>query len=111
VVNIAAEIMCVHGGKVMLIPKQTTLLVGGAPALRATDLIGAPIVGCALPPSPVTVPCTAVVSEIPIPGVGVSATATNEELPLMLQGITGITDSVPPGTFLCASAGQETVLA
>ena len=56
--------MCVHGGKVMLVPKQTIVIAGGA-VLCEGDLVGAPIVGCAQPPSPGTKPCTTVVSTLP----------------------------------------------
>ena len=44
-----AVIQCVHGGRVTLVPRQTTVLVSGAgPLLCEGDLIGAPIVGCPL---------------------------------------------------------------
>jgi hypothetical protein len=111
VLNLSAKIMCIHGGQVMLIPKQMTVLVGGAPVLRTTDVMGSPIVGCPVPPTPATVPCTAVVSEIAIPGVGASLTATAGGLPLLLEGLSGITDGVPPGTIMVDFAGQETVTA
>jgi hypothetical protein len=103
--------MCIHGGQVTLIPKQTSVVVGGAPALRVGDVMGSPIVGCALVPSPATKPCLTVVSEIPIPGVGASLTATAGGQPLLLEGLTGVTDSVPPGTIMVAFAGQTTVTA
>src|SRR5690349_13689125 len=64
-VNISATIMCAHGGRVMLVPKQTTVMAGGAPVVCETDLMGAPIVGCALVPSPSTKPCTMVASTLP----------------------------------------------
>ena len=35
-VNVNAAIMCAHGGKVMLIPKQTIVTAGGAPVTLAT---------------------------------------------------------------------------
>jgi hypothetical protein len=111
VLNITADIMCVHGGKVTLIPKQVKVLVGGAPALRVGDVMGSPIVGCTLPPSPTTKPCTLVVSEIPAPGVGMSPTSMAVGAPLLLQGLSGVTDSVPPGTIIVASAGQAKVTA
>lgn len=111
VLNISAEIMCVHGGKVTLIPKQTQVLVGGSPALRTTDVMGSPIIGCPVPPTPTTKPCTTVVSEIAIPGVGASAIAMAGGMPLLLQGLSGVTDGVPPGTIIVAFAGQTTVLA
>ena len=60
-----AAIMCAHGGQVMLIPTQTKVLIPGGPVLCEGDLVGAPIVGCAQPPSPGTKPCTIVVSTCP----------------------------------------------
>ena len=72
IVNASAKIMCAHGGQVTLIPKQVKVLAGGAPVLCVGDLVGAPIVGCAQPPTPATAPCLAVASEIPIPMVGMN---------------------------------------
>ena len=40
-------ILCSHGGTVVLTPKQTVVVAQGGAVLRETDLIGAPIVGCA----------------------------------------------------------------
>ena len=57
--------MCPHGGQVTLIPRQFQVLAQGAPVLRLVDLVGAPIVGCLQPPTPATVPCTAIVSPLP----------------------------------------------
>lgn len=103
--------MCIHGGKVEVIPKQFTVLVGGAPALRVGDVMGSPIVGCPVPPTPATKPCTTVVSEIPIPAVGASMTAMAGGQPLLLEGLSGVTDGVPPGTIMVDFAGQTTVTA
>ena len=49
----------------MLIPKQTSRHRRWRPVLCEGDLIGAPIVGCAEPPTPGTKPCTMVVSTLP----------------------------------------------
>jgi hypothetical protein len=100
-----------HGGQVMLIPKQTTVLVGGAPALRLGDVMGSPIVGCPVPPTPATKPCTTVVEEVPIPDVGVSLTASAGGKPLLLEGLLGVTDGVPPGDIEVVDPGQITVMA
>jgi hypothetical protein len=105
-VNTNAQIMCIHGGQVMLTPKQTKVIVGGAPVLRETDLVGCPIVGCAQPPSPGTKPCTMVVSTIP-GGTVLKALAVG--MPPHVQTLQGITDGVPPGTIMVASPGQMTV--
>jgi hypothetical protein len=102
-----ATILCAHGGRVVLTPKQTTVTAGGAPILRETDLIGAPIAGCAQPPSPGSKPCTTVVSVIP--GTGTSTTAFVGGLPAHTQTLSGVTDGVPPGTIMVVDPGQTTV--
>ncbi len=58
-------IICIHGGTVVLTPKQAVVTASGGAVLRETDLIGAPIVGCAQPPSISSKPCTTVVSTLP----------------------------------------------
>ena len=65
IVTTNATIMCVHGGQVMLVPKQTQVTIQGGSVLCEGDLSGAPIVGCALAPSPGTKPCTTVISTLP----------------------------------------------
>ncbi|HSJ73377.1 MAG TPA: hypothetical protein VK904_03600 [Miltoncostaeaceae bacterium] len=104
----SARIMCAHGGQVQLIPKQGTVTIQGAQILRETDLIGAPIVGCAQPPSPGSKPCTMVVSALPggsAPKVAVAG------MPAHLDTLSGMTDGVPPGTISVLFAGQTTVQA
>ena len=44
--NANAVIQCPHMGKVNVIPKLPTVTIGGAPALRLTDLMGSPIHLC-----------------------------------------------------------------
>jgi hypothetical protein len=110
IVTSAAKIMCAHGGQVTLIPKQMKVLAGGAPVLCVGDLVGAPIVGCAQPPTPATAPCLVVASEIPIPMVGMSPTVLVGGKPALLAGINGITSGVPPSPLIVAFPGQTTVL-
>src|SRR3954447_14444107 len=105
-VNVNATIMCVHGGRVTLMPKQTTVMAGGSPVVCETDLIGAPIVGCALAPSPSTKPCTMVVSTLP---GGSSLKAKAGGKPIHIQTLSGMTDSVPPGVIMVSYAGQAKV--
>jgi hypothetical protein len=108
IVTTNATIMCVHGGQVTLIPKQTQVMAGGGPVLCEGDLSGAPIVGCLQPPSPGTKPCTMVVSTLP----GSSApTVLALGRPVLLQTLQGLTDGVPPGTLIVANPGQVTVQA
>jgi hypothetical protein len=64
--NANAVITCPHqAGMVKPIPQQMQVLIGGAPALRITDMPGAPIMGCPNLPTPGTptfVPCVSVVA-------------------------------------------------
>jgi hypothetical protein len=65
--NVNAVITCPHQtGMAKPIPKQMTVLVGGAPALRVTDMAGTPILpGCTNLPTPGTptfVPCASIVA-------------------------------------------------
>lgn len=110
IVTTAARIMCAHGGQVTLIPKQMKVLAGGAPVLCVGDLVGSPIVGCAQPTSGLTVMCTVVASEIPIPGVGMSPTVMAGGKPVLLAGINGVTSGVPPSPLVVAFPGQTKAL-
>lgn len=111
IVTSAAKIMCAHGGQVTLIPKQVKVLAGGQPVLCVGDLAGAPIVGCAQPTTSVTVQCTAVASEIPIPMVGMSPKVMVNGKPVLLAGINGVTTGVPPSPLIVAFPGQTKALA
>ena len=110
IINTGAKIMCAHGGQVTLIPKQFTVLVGGAPAMRVGDIMGSPIVGCAQPPTPATAPCLVVASEIPIPMVGMSPKVMVMGKPVLLAGINGITSGVPPSPLIVTFPGQTKVM-
>jgi hypothetical protein len=110
ILTTAAKIMCAHGGQVTLIPKQVKVLVGGQPALCVGDLVGAPIVGGAQPPTPTTAPCLVVASEIPIPNVGMSPKVLVGGKPVLLAGINGVTSGVPPSPLVVAFPGQTTAL-
>lgn len=106
VVTSNATIVCSHGGRVTLIPRQATVQVQGGTVLCEPDLVGAPIVGCAQPASPTTKPCTTVVSTLP----GSSAPhVTVGGKPVYLATLSGITDGVPPGTITVVSPGQTVV--
>jgi hypothetical protein len=98
--------MCAHGGKVMLIPRQGTVTIRGAPVMCVPDLMGAPIVGCAQPPTPATKPCTTVVSTLP---GSWSLNVLVGGKPVYLQTLTGMTDGVPPSPITVAYPGQEIV--
>lgn len=108
VVTTSATIVCAHGGQVTLTPRQSTVTAGGAPVLRETDIMGAPIVGCAQPPTISSKPCTVVVSILP---GGSAPTVAAGGLPVHLDSLSGMTDGVPPGTVMVVSPGQTTVQA
>jgi hypothetical protein len=102
-----AVVMCAHGGRVMLIPRQGTVLIQGSPAMCEPDLLGAPIVGCAQPPTPTTKPCTTVVSTLPgssSPKVLVGGR------PAYVGTLSGMTDGVPPSPITVVFPGQTRVL-
>jgi hypothetical protein len=109
--NAAARLICPHGGQVQVAPRQVDVLVGGLPALREGDLVGAPITGCQVKVTAFTNPCTAIVAELPIPGVALSLTAMAQGRPLLLQGVRALTNSRPPGTAVVAFPGQTNVMA
>jgi hypothetical protein len=63
--NVNAQITCPHqSGMAKPAPKQAKVMIGGAPALRVTDMGGTPILpGCPNLPTPGTptlVPCTTI---------------------------------------------------
>lgn len=108
IVTSTAVIQCSHQGIVTLIPRQTQVSITGGFVLCEPDLVGAPIVGCTQPPTPVTKPCTTVVSTLPgssAPNIAVVGR------PPYLQTLVGVTDGVPPGAVTVAFAGQTVVQA
>jgi hypothetical protein len=109
--NANAVITCTHMGKVTVIPKLPTVTIGGAPALRLTDLLGS-LIACAVPPSPSSKPCLTVVAPPPL---WASKTVTVGGLPLLIQNPipSGTTDGVPPlpdKGLMCSFSGAPTVL-
>jgi hypothetical protein len=109
VLNANATILCAHGGRVTIVARQGAVTAGGAPIIRETDLVGAPIIGCAQPPSISTKPCTTVVSVVPLSGTAARVSVAG--LPAHTQTLVGITDGVPPGTVQVVNPGQATVQA
>ena len=101
-------IMCIHGGTLVLTPKQAVVTASGGAVLRETDLIGAPIVGCTQPPTISSKPCTTVVSALP---GGSAPTVLVGGLPAHVSTLSGITDGVPPGTISVVAPGAPTVQA
>ena len=111
-VNASAIITCCHSGPVVLFPKQTKVLVGGAPALCAGDIAGNPTT-CPVPPSPASKPCTTSTC-LPVPMASVSARVMVAGKPIMLGNPTvpGITDGVPVPcpTLMVMFPGQTMVM-
>jgi hypothetical protein len=92
----------------MVIPGQAQVLASGAPVLRISDVEGAPIVGCPVPATPTTVPCTLVA--LVLPGSWASGVVAVGE-PVVLQTLIAVTDGVPPGPVVVVEPGQAQVQA
>ena len=106
IVTTNAVIMCAHGGQVTLIPKQTQVTIQGGAILCEPDLVGSPIVGCAQPPTPATVPCTVVLSTLP---GSTSLKVMVDGRPAYVATLSGLTNGVPPGTLIVSFPGQTIV--
>ena len=112
-VNANATILCAHAGTVAVTPRQTKVLAGGSPILRASDFAGVPIAGCTIPPSPGSKPGLMVISVAPIPGSSVSLKVMVMGEPALISAgpWTAATDCVPPTPLLnVASPGQTKVM-
>src|SRR5207237_81907 len=102
-----ATITCIHGGRVVLVPRQAQVTVQGGSVICEPDLVGCLIVGCAQPPTATTKPCTTVISTLP----GSSdPQVTVDGRPVYLATLSGITDGVPPGAIIVADPGQTLVV-
>jgi hypothetical protein len=101
--NTAATLQCAHGGVFPLIPSGPRPLVGGAPGLVMTDLLGKVALGCVFNISGVPAPCTIV-------GVvsGVCTKVTYGGQPALHQGVVCATTNGTPN-LPCANAGQAVV--
>ncbi len=106
--NANAELTCPHGGRVSVLPSQEQVLAGGAPVLRVSDLEGAPVLGCPVPVTPTSAPCT-LVAEV-FPGSWSDTVLVVGE-PVLLQTLIAITDGVPPGPVMVIEPGQGQVQA
>lgn len=107
IVTANATIMCAHGGQVTLSPRQAQVQIQGGSVLCVPDLVGAPIIGCAQPPTATTKPCTTVVAT----PSGFSPKVLVGGRPVYLATLTGLTDGVPPGAIQVAAPGQTIVQA
>jgi hypothetical protein len=108
--NINAVVQCPHqSGVAKLMPKQTVVNIGGAPAVRATDMPSTPILpGC---PNIGTglVPCSVVVT----PALPASTKVFIQGQPAMLSTGQMTTNSVAPvmNGARVTFPGQTTVIA
>ena len=102
-----AQIMCVHGGRLMLHPTQAMVRVGGGFALCVPDLLSMPIVGCPQA-GPGIVPCTLAVATEPVimasPRLIVQGRPAYVVVQVGAPG--GLTNGVPPGMIMCVNPGQ-----
>lgn len=108
VLTATARITCIHGGQVVLIPRQVKAFSGGAPVLCVPDLVGAPVVGCPVVPSPTTKPCTSVIATLP---GSFSPHLFVDGRPAYLTTLIAVTDGVPPGSLIVVMPGQITTTA
>jgi hypothetical protein len=97
--NVNAVITCPHQtGIAKPVPKQMQVLVGGAPALRITDMAGTPILpGCTQLPTPGTpgfVPCATIVA----PAAAGSTKVMIGGVPALLATSTMTSNGVPVPT-------------
>jgi hypothetical protein len=106
VLTTSSTVQCSHQAKVALQSSQTKLKAGGSPVLLQTDMIGASISGC--PNSgPSLTPCSSTVSVT----AGMATNLSVDSTPVLLESATGLTNSVPPGTWTVTSAGQSVLSA
>jgi hypothetical protein len=99
-----AKVICSHppGGTVQVAASQHKLKIGGSPVLVMGDMEGKPISGCGNS-GPSLTPCTAVVSTLQ----GAASKLLAGSKPVLLDTATGITNSLPPGTWTVQAAGQS----
>jgi hypothetical protein len=108
ILNSNAVVICPHGGKVLVIPRQFQVMAQGGPVICDPDLVGAPISGCQVKTTAITSPCMAVVETFPgssAPNVLVGG------LPVYLETLTGLTNGRPPAPLAVTFPGQVAVQA
>jgi hypothetical protein len=94
-----------HGGTVST-SSSNKLTVNGSAVLTADGVSGKSVVGCQTPTSNSTQPCKNVGSVMS----GLASKLTTGGKPVVLEGVAGATDGVPPGG-LAADASQNKLTA
>lgn len=102
-----AIVACDHqNGLVALAPSQTLVYINGRNVLVEPDPVGKPIAGC---PNvgPTIKPCT---TTLPV-SAGYSDLARVDGRRICLDGVTGLTDGMPPGSvkYSVKTSGQNLV--
>jgi hypothetical protein len=99
------SMMCPHGGQVQVAPSQSKVLLGGAPALLASDTTL--VAGCAFAIGPKPQPCLTVEWSAPATKVTIA-----NQAPLLQTsvGLCKSAEGIPQGTVLIVST-QTKVLA
>ena len=102
-----AQIKCIHGGTVTIIPKPNILMIEGQFALLMGDLMGSPIVGCPVPVTPTGQgPCLTVAME-PMNWTSPFIQVMGRSPFTFMPGVPGgMTAGPVPGPLMCFSAGQ-----
>lgn len=90
------KVTCLHGGTVEFKGPASKIIVGGKPVLVYANVYGAQIIGCTVPPSQNSKPCTKVMSISNGIGQRLSLGDSQENLPL-LETLTFQTDGQPVG--------------
>lgn len=102
-VNAAGTIQCAHGGIVPLLPVGKRPMVGGAPGMVPSDLLGKVAAGCGYTIGGSPAPCV-------VTGVtaGICTKVDYSGQKALHQGVICMTSNGVP-TVPCANAGQTTV--
>ncbi len=103
-----STVSCNHSGSATFSPTSSKLTVGGTKVLLKADVEACTITGCTFtPPPPGRIPCTGVTSVL----LGVATKLTVGGAGVVLESLTGITNSSVPGSLTGVSAGQSKLTA
>lgn len=102
VITEGSTIKCPHQGTVKFTASQQKLKVGQNAVLVSTDSMSGVISGCTTTLTSTTQPCLKVVSLIS----GSATKLTVDQIPVLLDTATGLTDGKPPANWSVQSAEQ-----